>query len=282
MTTQDEELKDYITNSLRSGHSEYEIRNTLSQTNWSSDSIDAAFAALESVSDDQNIMPPSTPIPQKPASKKRIIFISIIALIILAIAGVIIYFLTTTDRDSSQSFADYKQPALLPGWKEGTLAYDNKTFSFAYPNDWRVINHYSDPTGASADLRIVSPDYEAIDSTDDFSIKGTVKTGALIDIQVGKYKGSLESYESKIKDKSIGLLAIDGYMDLKRLELGERTAIDYLAVTNFTRKAVIVDGLYFAQISYAQPYATSDPKKKPNLEDLHIDKFKAVIASIGY
>jgi len=213
-------------------------------------------------------------------NKSKIILVS---LIVLTALGAAVFFLKPLiNKSSPQSFADYKQPALRSDWKANSMVFDGKRFSFACPSDWQIIDRYNEPSDAFSEVQLVSPDYEAIDNTDDFAIKGTVKKGAAVTVRVEKYNGNLESYANELKSGKVGLLTASGYRDLEYFKVGDRTVLGYITVANFKREAVVVDGSYLARVTYAQPYVTSSQKEKPKLNDTHMETFKAIIASIGY
>lgn len=285
MNPQLEQLNAYVDHCRQNGMNEANIRESLLKANRSTEIINQALPSIDK--DGQAATKNSnssiiTHHSEKPRLGRPLKIAAIVLLVMCLMVG--IGTITINKSESvNQGLGSYKRPPTPQGWFQSKLLFDDKIFSFAHPSDWNVEEQYNEPSGTYSDVRIKTSDWEGVSSIDDMAKQGIVARGAMFDISVQKYQGSLESYERGIKNKTIGTAGmwIDGYQGLEQTSFGGRPTLTYLQNTNYVREVVIVDGSYAVKFSYFQPYKIPDPKVLPKLEDSHIAQFTIMVSSFG-
>lgn len=287
MSPQSEQLKVYVKNCLQNGMSEQDVRNILLQSNWPEETVNEAFSLVDTrdqgtiraINPNESDLIAHTSRPKY--STKVIIIVSIV--LVVGLGLYIGQFLINNSDKSQQSSSMYERPPAPSDWIESTLPFDDKTFSFAHPSDWKIINRYNEPSGAYSDLRVVTSDYQDVSSFAEIEKKGIVSEGAVFDISITHYDGDLKSYKKGITNGTAGTLTlnISGFENLEEVPIKGRPALTYIAKTNFIRTVAIMDGPYLVTFEYFQPYEISNSGQQPDLKDTHLEQLHLFVASFG-
>ena len=289
MNPQSQELKEYIQNSLSNGASEYDIRTTLLNAHWPEVMIDEAFHMIlpsqAGTINHQELEKTQEYEGVNKWPKKRKIFLALATVLLIAVVGLVVY--QAVDRSSNEiapETASYAPPSIPADWVTSSVPYNGNNYTFSHPSDWKVISQSNETLGSYSDMRIVTADYSDVASTDDFARKGLVRTGAMFDINVTSYSGSLESYKKNVETKNFedenAIFIAGGYEDLKTGPILGRPTLSYTQKVNWNRTVIIKQNESVVKIDYFQPYEVSTPSQRPDLKDEHIEQLHLLVASV--